>query len=162
VYKFKRLDTDEIVEVDFEKMIEQDAAGYIKMKIDGKTVELRRVLDKASKSSIKEEKAGGPKIVSDSAGFHCAQLQTFEELRIKHGLTGIEHKPDPQVPGFIQVHASSEKEYNKYLKARGMYNASGNNGGRRAMSPKDLEYAKKLAIEKYGIPKKTKMPVDAG
>jgi hypothetical protein len=141
MYKFTREDTGEIVEVDFETMMTQDAAGYIKLP-DG--VAARRVLDvHRPRAPVEKGNSNHRPPVSDAMGFTAWQLAEFEDDRKKHGFTGVEFKPDPMCPDFYQVHCGSMSEYDAYVAHRGMFQQGRSKGA--VLSKKDLADAADLA-----------------
>ena len=139
MYQFVREDNGEIVEVDFEKMMEQDAAGFIKLD-DG--VSARRVQD-LPRHEKKRRKKGVPEIpVSDALGFTAHQLAEFEYDRKSNGFSGVEFTPDPMCPEFYQVRFSSLKERDRYIRHRGMVDRNKTKGA--ALSKGDFESAREL------------------
>lgn len=141
MYKFRREDTGEVVEVDFETMMTQDAGGYIVL-ADG--VSARRVFDvHAQKTGAQAGNANHRPPVSDAMGFTVHQIAEFEADRQKHGYHGVEFKPDPLCPEFYQVHCDSMSTYEDYMSHRGMYQK-----GRtvsNALTERQLKDAEELA-----------------
>lgn len=144
-YEFRREDTGEIVEVDFEKMMEQDAAGYIVLD-DGASA--RRVMSPPKKATERQDgNANHKPPVSDAMGFTCHQLADFEEDRVRNGFHGVEFKPDPMCPEFYQVHCSSMSVYEDYMAHRGMYQKGRTKGN--SLSEKQLRDAEEMANRLY-------------
>lgn len=143
-YRFRREDTGEVVEVDFETHMSQDKAGYITL-ADG--VRARRVNDFVTqRQKLEPQNANMTPPVSDNLGFPTVQLAEFEEHLDSSGCRGVEFKPDPQCPEYCQVHFASHAARDRYLLARGMVDKNRTAG--TALSPKDLadaeEYAKNI------------------
>lgn len=145
MYQFIREDNGEIVEVDFEKMMEQDAAGYIVLE-DG--VAARRVRDFGPQSVKRcDDNANHKPPVSDNLGVYVHQLGQFEEDRKKHGFTGVEFRPDPLCPVHYQAHFSSFEEHERYMKHRGMFDKGRSKGG--GMSEQGLRDAENMVRERF-------------
>lgn len=144
-YKFRREDNQEIIEVPWSVMIEQQG-GFITLE-DGTLA--KRCAQAPGKRPPKREQllAGGRKIVSDALGFGQHQLAEFEEDRKKNGFSGVEFVRDPSVPEFLQVHCSSRAEFNRYVKHRGMVN-KGSLGGVR-ISVEEMERAEEMIRRLY-------------
>lgn len=113
-----------IVEVDFATMM-AGRNGFITLP-DG--VEARRCwnMDAPLDPRVRPESKMGPqcRFVSDSLGFPITQLADFEADRKANRITGIEFQRDPTEPGFIQVHAGSRAERDRYARHRGMVDQS--------------------------------------
>lgn len=143
MYKFRREDTGEIVEVSWEVMMTQDVAGYIE--IDG--VSARRCWDleeppEAPKAPKGDRKRTGREIVSDTLGFGESVYEEYERDRAAHGFSGVRFERDPEVPQFFQVKCDSRKEYDRYVKHRGFVNRTGIGGVR--LTEEDLARAGEL------------------
>lgn len=134
----------EVVEVSFEQMMESEY-GFLTLP-DGR--EARRVHNESRKHST-VEKGSSPKIVSDAMGFPASALGQFEADRKANGFHGIEFKPDPHVPEFIQVHCSSQSAKDRYMKHRAMHDRNSRNGSSAMLSEEQMERAKKRIMEKY-------------
>jgi hypothetical protein len=124
-YRFRREDDGRIVECDFATMM-AGRNGFITLP-DG--VEARRCWNMDAPKEWKAPATGqkmGPqcRFVSDSLGFPITQLADFEADRKASGIRGIEFKVDPTEPGFIQVHARSRSERDRYARHRGMVDQS--------------------------------------
>jgi hypothetical protein len=148
-YAFRRVDTDEIVHVDFEKMMEQDAAGYIRLD-DG--VEARRVVDFSNTPRDKPtERDGKPIPPSDAMGFIGDQLGEFEADRVANGFSGVEFVLDPMCKGndfeFYQVKCSSRREWERYVAHRGMVDRNRSCGV--SISPAELQRASEMVRERW-------------
>lgn len=153
MYQYRRLDNDEVIEVDFDTMINQSAGGFIELEIGGVKVEAKRVHDQTVKVK-KVTYATDPPIVSDSLGFGQHQLADFERDRVAHGFTGVEFVRDPQVPEFFQARIGSVKELEAYRTHRGLTDRNSRNGSTATVSPKQMAEAEKWAKGKWGEPKK--------
>jgi len=124
-YIYRRDDNEELVEVPWSVMIDQ-RAGYITLP-DG--VSARRCLHLEADRDGRPGKTPAPEradreYVSDAMGFTEAALPDFEADRVKHGFTGIEFTQDPTEPTFRQVKCRSRKEYQRYMRHRGMFDKS--------------------------------------
>jgi hypothetical protein len=155
-YQFRRLDTDEIIEVDFQTMMEKDVAGFLKVEIGGQQVECREVRGSTGNPCQLERPIGPPpKVVNSLAlGFMEGQLDEYEEDRKRNGFHGIEFERNPQDPRFFQVVASSRDEMNRYAAHYGLYDKGERNGSAVGITAKELEEARVKAIEKYGKARK--------
>lgn len=142
MYRFRREDTNEIISVDFETMMTQDAAGFVTL--DG-GVRARRVNDFVRPDrTIEPNNAPMPPPVSDAMGFPMSQLTEFEEDRTRNAFHGVEFRPDPTCPAeFVQVHFASHAERDRYMRHRGMVDRNRTAGG--ALSKQDLEAAAEFA-----------------
>lgn len=145
MYKFARMDTGLVVEVDFETMMQQDMAGFITLP-DG--VRARRInefnVDHHKRDQGNANRTPPP---SDALGFTVNQLAEFEADRVKHGFNGIEFKPDPTCPEFMQVHFSSHKVRDDYIAHRGMVDKNKTKGA--ALSADMLSRAMENAKTRY-------------
>jgi len=143
-YAFRRTDNDRIVWVDWATMIQQSAAGFIRLP-DG--IEARRCLHlekhERRRSTAPETAIPAPAI-SDSLGFPEQCLADRQAQLQQLGCTGIEFKRDPRVPEFFQVHGASRAALDRYTKKRGMVNRTGSLGGGVILSQDDLDRAAEL------------------
>lgn len=131
----------EIVEVDFEQMMEA-SNGFLTL-ADGRKA--RRIPDPSSKTKTTIPMGSAPPpIVSDAMGFPISSLKEFEADRVANGFRGIEFKPDPDVPQFIQVHCSSQAAKDRYMRHRAMHDRNNDNGSSAMLSPELIEQAKEL------------------
>lgn len=141
MYKFRREDDGSIVEVDFETHMSQDRGGYITLP-DG--VKARRVNDfQTQKATVEKGNANQTPPPSDSLGFTVHQLNEFEEDRVRNGFVGVEFKPDPRCPEFVQVHFAGPKAREDYIRHRQMVDKGGSAGN--FISEKFLHDARKFA-----------------
>jgi len=133
---------DSIEWVSFSYMMERmDAQGFITLP----SGELgRRARDLEPRPVASRPIRRQTKIVSDQLGFIDKCLPEMQAHLDQTGIKGVEFKPDPEVPGFTQVHCSSEGAKQKYMKARFLRDKNSRNGGGRALSEKDLADAKEL------------------
>jgi hypothetical protein len=122
-YTYRRLGTDELVEVDFDTHM-ANLGGFITLP-DG--AEARRVQPGSVKRVVGEPVA--KPIVSDNLGCDVHAVNEFREDAAKHGYSGVEWKPDPTCPTFYQAHFSSRSEWRKYVAHRGLYDRNGLNSG---------------------------------
>lgn len=90
-------------------------------------------------------------IVSDACGFIQQQLGDFEVDRVKNGFTGIEFVRDKDVPEFIQVKCSSQKEFDRYMKHRGLHDRNSRNGSAAGITQKEMDEAERLVKERYPV-----------
>ena len=88
-------------------------------------------------------------ILSDACGFIEQQLGDFETDRVKNGFRGIEFVRDKDVPQFFQVKCSSRKEFDRYMKHRGMYDKNSSNGSSAGITEKEINEAAQRVKEKY-------------
>lgn len=148
-YAFRREDNDELFWVDFEAMIHNTMNGFMALS-DG--TEARRVprFDRVPRAvkqeaeKISRQPCDLRPIVSDALGFPTAQLADFEADRAAHGFSGVEFKPDPQVPEFTQVHFKGREEWARYVKHRGYVDRNGSKTSAVLLSQDDLDRAKEL------------------
>ena len=144
MYRFVKEDDGSVIEVDFETMMEQDAAGFITLE-DG--TRARRVFDAMQTERKREKLAPGAIPVSDALGFTEHQLIEFEADRLQHGFRGVEFVRDPSCPVFYQVKFGSHAEREAYIAHRGMVDKGRSKGG--VLSEKDLENAKSIISRIY-------------
>jgi hypothetical protein len=149
-YLFRREDTGEVIELDFVTMMTMDSMGCVTLD-DGVVARRARDLDPQLQRAEIVRELEKP-VVSDSLGFTEKQLADFEADRKRHGFTGVEFKRDPDVPQFFQVHCSGKAEWDRYVKHRGMNDCNSMNGGRQALSERDLRAAEQKVRERYGDP----------
>lgn len=139
MYLFRRTDNDAIVEVPWGVMIEQDAAGFITLS-DG--VQARRCVHLELDRDGRQGRTGESRCVaspspSDTLGFPCQQLATFEEDRVRNGFTDVEFAPDPLAPEFYQVRFGSHDARDRYTRHRGYVNKTGLGGVRLTQAELD-------------------------
>ena len=141
MYKFRREDDGAIVEVDFETHMGQDRGGYVTLP-DG--VRARRVNDfQTQKAATEKGNANQTPPPSDSLGFTVHQLNEFEEDRVRNGFVGVEFKPDPRCPEFLQVHFSGPQAREDYIRHRQMVDKGSSTGV--FISEQNLHDARKFA-----------------
>jgi hypothetical protein len=133
-----------IVKVGFEQMMEAEA-GFLTLP-DGRTA--KRVYPPSEKKSTKVDPGATPKIVSDAMGFPISAIKEFEADRVANGHTGIEFRPDPDVPEFVQVHCSSQAAKDRYMKHRAMHDRNSQNGSSAIMSDYLLQKSTELVSRK--------------
>lgn len=145
-YRFLREDDGKTVQVDFETMMQMDAAGYITLP-DG--VRARRDRQKEPPlrradivSATRSETGSKPIPPSDAMGFTAHQLQEFEADRQLNGFSGVEFVPDPLEPTFYQVKCSDRRTWERYASHRGFVDL--NRTAAVSISAADLEAAKRL------------------
>lgn len=140
MYQFAFEDNGEVIDVDFETMMAMDAAGYVEI--------CGRVARRINRPSVRREteQSGHQQapMVSDSMGFIEAALPQWEQHRQEHGFKSVEFRPDPQVPGFVQVHFHNRAERERYIKARGLYDKNSTNGSKALLCPALLSRTRKL------------------
>ena len=146
-YRFIREDNGKPVDVDFEAMMGQDAAGFITLP-DGVAAKRSYKSDMMSEKRQRESDGGGcgPIPASDAMGFTVRQLAEFEADRTLHGFTGVEFTQDPHEPTFYQVRCSSRREWERYVKHRGM--TDNNHTCGVSISYADIERAKRRVAVK--------------
>lgn len=139
-YLFRVEDSDELVEVDFSKMMEQDSSGYITLPCGSRARRCVHLeLERDGRPVVQRREELTPPILSDSLGFPQQQLAEMERDRRAHGFAGIEFVRDRRVPEFIQVKGRSGPEWERYIRHRGMRNQ---NSVPDVMSPEELERAR--------------------
>jgi hypothetical protein len=141
-YIYRRDDNDELVEVGWAAMIEQEN-GFITLP-DGvsarRCLHLERERDALSQKAVIRRDEGTKEIVSDAMGFPCRQLQDFEVDRQTHGFSGIEFRTDPTEPSFVQVVSKSPGEFQRYMKHRGFVDRN-KTGDKFFFAPGEFERA---------------------
>ena len=132
MYKFRREDNDDVIEVDWSTMMTQDVAGFITLP-DG--VKARRCPSNSQLGNCCDSSGGGidigggKEIESDSLGFIEQQFDEFELDRVKNGHVGVRFERDPDVPQFFKVKCSSRGAWDAYVKHRGMFDKNRANAG---------------------------------
>jgi hypothetical protein len=145
MYQFRRTDNGEVVDVDFSTMMTMDAAGYITL-TDG--VLARRINRPTMSRSVSDgTSVKQMPIVSDSLGFPAHQLAEMEANRQQYGLKGVEFRPDPTMPHFMQAHFGSRKDYLAYMRHRGMFDKNSRNGSGAMLSSSLLERTQRRLAE---------------
>lgn len=144
MYKFRREDTGEVVEVDFATMMAQ-SAGWITLP-DG--VQARRVYDGPHIERKYTPTEAGPekRTVSDALGFPDYQIADFEEHRKREG-HAVEFRRDPSFDGFMQV-VGSARDMERYAESRKMENVGGHGSG-AALSPALMQRTADRFLEKF-------------
>lgn len=147
-YPFRSESTESVVWVSFETMMRADCMGIVE--IDGKSYRRARDLEGMwAKPAAKGNNAPKKGVVSDAAGFLQSQLPEMEAARKSSGCRGIEFKPDPTVPGFMQVHAASRTAFQRYIRTRGMIDKTSRNGSGAMVSAHDIANATALTRRVY-------------
>ncbi len=148
MYRFKRDDNGELVEVGFEEAINQDVLGKITLS-DGVTA--TRVREVEQEVEVRREKRSGEiPIISDNMGFGESSLDKFEADRKAHGFHGVEFIRDKEVPQFFRVKCSDRTTWERYVKHRGLTDRNGKNGGSMTLTADQLEAAKEMVRKKFG------------
>lgn len=145
------------VSVDFEAMMNAKD-GFLTLP-DGRTAkrvnrpsEKKRTGDDSKKSSGLEISSAGPEIVSDALGFTDNQLADMERDRVANGFHGVEFRPDPTEPRFMQVVCSSERVKSAYMRHRGFFDQNSKNGSGNIIDASQLDAARQMVIERFGKP----------
>lgn len=147
-YPFRSESSGDVIWVSFETMMTADCMGVVSLQ--GNRYRRARDLESAPKPKPKARGQNAPKgIVSDAAGFLESQLPEMEAARKSSGCRGIEFLPDPSVPGFMQVHATSRSAFHRYLKTRGMIDKTSRNGSGAMVCSHDLVKATELTRRVY-------------
>jgi len=82
---------------------------------------------------------------SDSLGVGAHQVDDLRTDARNHGFTGVEFKQDPVTPEFYQCNVdASTKEFQRYLKHRGMADYNHSDCGYK-LSSKELDDARRIA-----------------
>lgn len=152
-YLFRRLDNEQVVEVSFRKMMQQDSAGYIRLAggvLARRCVGLERERDgEANPEKAKASSVDKP-IVSSALGFTETQLADFAADRDRHGFSGVEFVRDKHVPQFFNVQfAGSRKEWQRYIKHRGHVDNNSRLGSGNVIGAAELAGAQKLIRDRY-------------
>lgn len=146
-YRFKREDTGEILEVDFDTAM--SAIGNAIKLPDG--VYAIRVHDaKPDTVSVGPTLAVDAPMVSDTLGFgqHC--LAEMEADRRAGKFDDVQFRRDPKVPEFYQVHCDNRAAFLRYMKHRGYYEKNSLNGSGAMLSQEHLDAMSASMREKYG------------
>ena len=138
-YAYRREDTDEIIQVDWETNMSADIAGFVTLP-DG--TKARRCSSPMSKRSFDGSlPLGAREVVSTmTLGFPQQQLAEFEADRVKNGFTDVRFERDPDVPEYINVHCDNAQAYARYYKHRGYDGEKSCDGAQ--LTPEQLEAAK--------------------
>lgn len=145
-YPFRK-DDGSIIQVDWATMM--DAENSVITLEDGTTASRARDLEDlhVPKPDVVRERTDS---ISDALGFTKDVLADHQEHLRKTGIKGIEFKEDPQVPGFIQVHCTTQETKLKYAATRGFYDKNSLNGGGAMIGEAELRSAKEIIIREYG------------
>jgi hypothetical protein len=146
-YPFRREDTGEIVELTFEDMMQQDAAGFVTLPDGG--VARRVPTGGFRKRASLPEASGSKPWISENLGFGAQFLPEMQADADAHGFKGVEFVQDPDYAGFVQVRIDSPGERARYVKHRGMFDKNGRRMG-VAMTQEQLDRAKQAVIDRYG------------
>ena len=151
MYRYRREDNGKIIEVDWATMMGQDVAGFITIKIKGVEVTAKRVHehDDLRLATIDIKTPVHRTHVSETMGFSRHQLPEMESHRLKNNFSGVEFKPDPDVPGFMNVHIDGPAELERYRKSRNFFDMNSTNGGGMPMPPGHMEDAREKILQKY-------------
>lgn len=145
-YRFMRQDTGEIVSVTFDDMIRQDEMGYITLPDGVKARRVYRDSDTVSRPDrVRVDHRPIPP--SDAMGFSEHQLAEFEFDRQQNHFSGVEFVRDPTCPTFYQVKCSSRKEWERYVKHRGLVVKNKTVGA--ALTPSALERAAEMVSRRF-------------
>lgn len=152
MFKFRREDTGEIIEVNFETMMDQDAGGYIDIEIDGQRVTAKRVHEESAKACGKPIPLAGPPPAVSSLAFSCADFQV-DEMRENARRNGfnIEYKPEKDFAetGFYEAHFSTRAEMERYVKHCNLPDNNSINGGGAILTEEGIERAKELVRRNF-------------
>lgn len=144
-YQYKT-DDGEIHEVDFGTAV--DAGAFLELS-DGRIA--RRINRPSMKKRTKSVPGSAP-IISDALGFTDNQLGEMranaEAFPAEH--RGIEFVQDPTEPRFYQVHCSSEKAKQRYMKHRKFTDRNSRNGAGNILSPEAFEKARAMVQREHG------------
>ncbi len=151
-YHFRREDNGETIEVDWPKMMEQDAAGFITLD-DG--VQARRC-NRPSMRRRAEVPQNAPKFEHvSSLTFSCPpqSVEAFADDAKANGFN-IEWRPDykgADPDGTLNSYNAHIplSELERYRKHRGFPDKNSKNGSRAMMSPEMFEQAKRLVERQY-------------
>lgn len=143
-YAFRREDDLSIVWVDFETMMQQDSAGYIRLPDGTLARRCLRLEHHAQRTTPRPERAIPTPAVSDTLGFPEQSFAAKEAQRQQLGCSDVWFERDPKVPEYFRVHGSSWAALDKYTKKRNLVNRTGSLGGAVKLSQEDLERAAEL------------------
>lgn len=146
-YPFRK-ENGKVVYLTFAEMMDADASGFVTLK-DGSSARRARDLEPIQRNHSERVQLRTD-CVSDSMGFTSASLSDMKKHLKEQRIRGVEFKPDPQVPGFFQVHCSSEKAKMAYAKSRGMSDHNSRNGSGAIIGAADLAAAKELVLREHG------------
>ena len=133
-------DDGNIYELSFEQMIEAKD-GFFETD-DGKI--LRRV--RGNTVRVRKAERQRTEIISDAMGFSYLQLPEMRQHLKDSGCRGVEFIKDKNEPTFMQVKCDSPQSWQRYMKARGMFDKNSKNGSGAMLSEKDFEDAKELVL----------------
>jgi len=146
---FKREDTGEIIEVDYQTMINRDPSGGIEIGIDGKIVSAvyQRPAEKKQpkQRAIEMNKSG--MIVSDALGVGFGQVDAARQDCLSHGYD-VTFKPDPMVPEFYQAHMTPETKAS-YLGHLHMHDRSSRNGSGHGLTPEQVLRSQSQVLSRF-------------
>jgi len=140
-YPFRNVNDKSVVLVDFDRMMEMDAQGFLKIR--GKQYRRARDLESQPVVTPAEPEARLDR-VSDSLGFVVDCLPDMQTNLLESKVQGIEFKEDPHVPNFYQVHASSQGAMTKYMLSRKYHDKNSLNGSGAILGEKDFKDAREL------------------
>ena len=150
-FPFRSVSSDavSVIWVDFEVMMDMDASGFIE--VEGVVYRRARDLeeDKALPALSPVERKVELERISDNLGFIDECLPEMKQHLKQSGLKGIEFKSDPDVPGFTQVHASSQAAMTRYMRSRQYHDKNSLNGSGAIIGAYDLEQSRELVTRKY-------------
>jgi hypothetical protein len=146
-YPFRSESSGKVKWLSFEKMMEADSMGCLT--IGKSTYRRARDLEGSEDRKAVATERRRPEIISDSAGFIAEQLPDMESHRKANGHRGIEFVPDPAVPGFMRVKASSPRAFQRYIASRGMFDKTSKNGSAGMVTAQDITNAIKLTRRVY-------------
>lgn len=150
-YLFRRSDNGEIFEVDFETAMSA-VGGAVITTADGviaRRVHRRDPVAPESSQPLRQVGLMQKPIVSDAMGFPQHQFAEMQAHKEHCRVAGVEFVRDPLVPEFYQVHCTSEKAKQDYLKARHMKDYSQVNGSKAMLSPSLLEGAREMVRRRF-------------
>ena len=142
-YIYRREDSGETIEVDFETAMSQ-RDGYIQLP-DGVLAKRCVYLEEADAEIIRKAPDGPTiplkaEIVSDALGVTCNQVDEMRADAAKNGYS-VEFTQDPHEPTFYQLRAPSWAERDRYARHRGYNDKNGLLGSGAALSAAQLEQA---------------------
>lgn len=122
--------TDELVELDFEQMMEQDAGGFLTLP-DGREARRQQHLEAGADKRVTSAATSGVHrpTVSFQLGVPAAQVQQFREDARANGFTDVEFvrcKDTAAIGGeFYDCKISGPRQRSEYIKHRGMFDRTG-------------------------------------
>lgn len=127
LYQYRREDNGEIIEVDFITHM-NSSGGYITAP-DGVACRVVPTGNLRQRASVPKDGRVIQYNDSDALGCIEASVGDMRDDVQRHGLTGVEFVPDPDVAGFYKARFSSAEAKARYAKHRNIPDRSGSQMG---------------------------------